>query len=70
MTAPLKPENASSELTAEQLLNKLCSALKRDGDFPASAKVVTELRMLVSDPKTTANQIAEVIFCGSILWRP
>jgi HD-like signal output (HDOD) protein len=45
----------------EELLEKLRKALARDGDFPASAKVVNELRMLTSDPKTTANQITELI---------
>ena len=48
-------------LTPEEFLEKLRTALSRNGDFPASAKIVTELRMLTSDPQTTANQIAEVI---------
>lgn len=48
-------------MTSEQLIEKLKSALKRDGDFPASAKVVSELKMLTTDPKTTANQITEII---------
>lgn len=48
-------------LTAEQFVEKLRQALRRNGDFPASAKVVTELRELVSKPKTTANQITEII---------
>ncbi|MCB0339886.1 MAG: HDOD domain-containing protein, partial [Bdellovibrionales bacterium] len=34
---------------------------QRDGDFPASAKVVSELRRLTSEPNTTAANITEVI---------
>jgi HD-like signal output (HDOD) protein len=49
------------ELTAEELVARLRRALGKDGDFPASAKVVSELRQLTSDPNTTANQITEVI---------
>lgn len=45
----------------EELLQKLRVALQKDGDFPASAKIVNELRMLTSDPKTTASQITELI---------
>lgn len=45
----------------DQFLDKLKQALRREGDFPASAKVVSELRALVSDPKVTANKITEVI---------
>ena len=39
----------------EQFLEKLKRALKKDGDFPASAKVVTELRKLASDPRTPGD---------------
>jgi HD-like signal output (HDOD) protein len=49
------------QLTAEELIKKLRSALRREGDFPASAKVVSEIRQLTSDQKTTANQITELI---------
>ncbi len=52
---------AGGALSPEELVAKLRSALARDGDFPASAKVVSELRQLCNDPKTTANQITEVI---------
>lgn len=52
---------AGGALTPEDLVAKLRSALARDGDFPASAKVVSELRQLCNDPKTTANQITEII---------
>lgn len=47
--------------SAEEFLQKLKRALQRDGDFPASAKVVVELRQLVLDPKTTASKVTEVI---------
>lgn len=50
-----------SKLTPEKLIKRLRAALQRDGDFPASAKIVAELRRLTSDPRTTANQITEVI---------
>jgi HD-like signal output (HDOD) protein len=44
-----------------EVLDKLGAALRKDGDFPVRAKVVTELRMLVNNPKTTVGQITEVI---------
>lgn len=53
--------NDSGGLTPEKLIERLRTALKRDGDFPASAKVVSELRRLTGDPKTSAHQITEVI---------
>ena len=54
-------EEITPEITPETFIGKLKSALRKDGDFPASAKTVTELRMLVNDPKTTASQVTEVI---------
>src|SRR4051812_10945405 len=45
----------------DELLKRLRTALKKDGDFPASARIVNELKALTTDPKTTANQLAEVI---------
>ncbi|MBX7145144.1 MAG: HDOD domain-containing protein [Oligoflexia bacterium] len=48
-------------LTPDEFVEKLRGALRRDGDFPASAKIVSELRMLTSDPRTAANQVTEVI---------
>lgn len=55
------PKAAPGDLTPDELISRLRSALTRDGDFPASAKIVTELRQLTSDPKTTAGQVTEVI---------
>jgi len=52
---------AIETITPQQFIEKLRKALRRDGDFPASAKVIAELRELVSKPNTTANQITEVI---------
>lgn len=49
------------ELTSDEFLSKLKSALAKDGDFPASAKIVNELRSLANDPRTNGNQITEVI---------
>lgn len=48
-------------IAADELIAKLRSALQREGDFPVSAKVVSELRQLTSDPKTTAEQVTELI---------
>jgi HD-like signal output (HDOD) protein len=59
MNAVLPPEGQPPN--AGEFLEKLRNALRKDGDFPASAKVVGELRKLVGDPKTTANQVTEVI---------
>ncbi len=57
----VKTQTERKVLTPEEFLDKLKGALSRNGDFPASAKVVTELRMLTSDPSTTASRVAEVI---------
>ena len=58
---PAESPTSTEEPGSEAFVDKLRKALRRDGDFPASAKVVVELRALVSDPKTNANQIAELI---------
>ena len=57
-------EQATQEdgtFTADQFIEKLKKALARDGDFPASARIVNELKALTSNPKTTSNQITEAI---------
>ena len=54
-------EDLNEDKPSERFLERLRRALRRDGDFPASAKTVNELRQLVLDPKTTGNQIAELI---------
>lgn len=46
---------------AEKLLDQLRDALKKDGSFPANAQLVLKLQQLVSNPKTSANEIAKVI---------
>ncbi len=53
--------NDAENQNDSELVTKLKRALSKDGDFPASAKIVTELRQLSSDPNTTANQITEII---------
>jgi|GEM_PF-904678 len=58
---PIGSDSSATTFTPEEFIERLRKALQRDGDFPASAKVVSELRSLVSDTKTTANQVAEVI---------
>ena len=50
-----------NEISADDFLNKLKSALRKDGDFPASAKVVGELKNLAANPNATADQITEII---------
>ena len=63
-SSPAKNDGADGgkvDLTSEELIEKLKKALGKDGDFPASAKVVTELRQLTADPDTTANQVTEII---------
>ncbi|NDC37242.1 MAG: HDOD domain-containing protein, partial [Proteobacteria bacterium] len=55
------PSKESESLSQEDFLQKLRTALSQDGDFPASAKIVSELKSLTSNPSTTATQLAEVI---------
>ncbi len=56
---PLKP--GGSEISAEEFINRLKRALRREGDFPASAKVVSELKTLAANPNATGDQITEII---------
>ena len=53
--------NQNTNQAALDLLDKMRKALQKDGDFPASARVVNELRTLISNSQTTATQITEVI---------
>ncbi len=53
--------NQNTNQAALDLLDKMRKALQKDGDFPASARVVNELRTLISNTQTTAAQITEVI---------
>ncbi len=63
MNSPSGEEHTddSTSLKSEEFVEKLRRALRRDGDFPASARVVSQLKELVSNPSTTANQITELI---------
>jgi len=45
----------------EQILVRLKSALKADGDFPVRAKIVVELKKKVNDPNTNIPEIADII---------
>ena len=47
--------------TSDDILVRLKNALKADGDFPASAKIVNKLREMTNNPHTTAQQLTEVI---------
>ena len=59
---PVKNAHGLEETgTSDEFIQKLRAALQRDGDFPASARTVAELRALVTDPKTTATQVTELI---------
>ena len=51
----------SGPVSSSDFLEKLKKALSRDGDFPASARVVSELREVISKPESTSNQVAEII---------
>ena len=55
------PNTDQTTFTADQFIEKLKSALSKTGDFPASAKIVNELKSLTSNPNTTANQVTEAI---------
>lgn len=52
---------ATNDISTEDIIEKLCTSLTQEGDFPTSARVVSELRTLATDSNTTANQITEVI---------
>ena len=52
---------SSGTYTPEEFITKLRNALRADGDFPASAKMVTELRHLTQNPKTSGSQLTEII---------
>jgi len=54
-------EEPAKNPATEKLFAQLQKALKEDGNFPSSAKAITNLRALASDPKTTSTQIAELI---------
>ncbi len=45
----------------DKFLEKLRRALVADGDFPASAKIVGDLRRITAEPNASASQIAEII---------
>ena len=46
---------------SNDILKKLTTALRSDGDFPVRAKIVTELRSLANNPNTSVGQITEII---------
>lgn len=53
--------NKGQSITRAQFIEKLKKALRLNGDFPACAKTVNELKELASDPSTPANKISELI---------
>ncbi len=60
-TSSPEKRDTSDSGSKERLLQQLRQALKSQGNFPAHARAVTELRELATSPKTKANQIAEII---------
>jgi len=56
-----QPPKEGEMYSSDELLSKLQAALQKHGDFPASAKVISQLRSLTSNSKTTANQLTEII---------
>ena len=44
-----------------KIIEKLEAALNQDGDFPVRARVVSELRKLVNDEKTSVEKVVELI---------
>ncbi|MCS6961458.1 MAG: HDOD domain-containing protein [Deltaproteobacteria bacterium] len=48
-------------LTIEQITQRFKKALSKDGDFPASARVIAELQKLANDPSSTAQQMTDII---------
>lgn len=64
MTTPAQiplSDSGRIAITTEELLVRLKTALARDGDFPASARAVAELKALAANPNTTTEQITEII---------
>jgi HD-like signal output (HDOD) protein len=54
-------ESKRDSLTPEQIIERLNRAIRHDGDFPASAKVVNEINALTKLPTTTAIRLSEII---------
>jgi HD-like signal output (HDOD) protein len=46
---------------AENIITKLQTALKKEGDFPASAKIVQEIQQIVNDPNGSSRELANLI---------
>lgn len=61
MTEELDIEDNSAPLTPELIRVRLKRALQKDGDFPASAKIVNEIYDLTKSPRASAEQISEII---------
>jgi HD-like signal output (HDOD) protein len=54
-------KESNKEDEGSKLIERLKIALREDGDFPVRAKVVTEIRSLANNPRTTVDQITELI---------
>ena len=59
----MKPNipNPQSTYSSSDFLKKLKGALGKDGDFPASARLVSQIQDITSRPETTTQQVAELI---------
>lgn len=53
--------NSQIPAAGDDIITRLTEALKKDGDFPASAAVVNKLKELTKDPRASSQQVAEVI---------
>lgn len=53
--------STSESAVHKNVLEKLRTALRTDGDFPTRAKIVSELRSLANNPLANVEQVSEVI---------
>lgn len=54
-------KSGKANITPAEFVEKLKRALAKDGDFPASGKVVNELLRRASERNVTANQISAIV---------
>jgi HD-like signal output (HDOD) protein len=52
---------ASGSITAESLVERLKDAIRTNGDFPVSARIVNEISSLTKNPNVSADQLSGVI---------
>ncbi len=47
--------------TVEEIISVIRKSVLKDGDFPTSAKTISELQRLANDPHSTAQQMTDII---------